>query len=83
MSITIGTGRSSRIRRAASIPSSFGIFTSRIASLGLLRARERYCFLPSFASAHHLVACPLEELLRSRRMIVSSSAMRMRMRAGY
>ena len=59
-------GRSSRIRRAASIPSSFGIFTSRIASSGSSDARERDRLLAVLRLGDDLVACALEELLAGR-----------------
>src|SRR5436190_7665418 len=74
--MTIGIERSSWILRAASMPSSRGIFTSRIARSGVSERASAIASSPSRASAH--TSCPARSSrsLRSRRMIVSSSATR-------
>src|SRR5882672_6820335 len=79
--MTIGIGRSSRIFRAASMPSSFGILTSMIARSGCSERASATASSPSRASAHTSNPARTSRSRRSRRMIVSSSAMRMR-RAG-
>ena len=81
--VTIGIGRSSRIRRAASMPSSFGIFTSMIATSGSRSSASATASSPSRASATTSMPARRSSSTRSSRMIVSSSATRTRMRGGY
>ena len=83
VTITIRIGRSSRMRRAASIPSRPGIFTSRSATSGSGLARERHGLL----TVTGLRADPRSPrassmLLRSSRMRVSSSAIEHSVHAG-
>src|SRR5215208_256883 len=83
VSITIGIGRSSRMRRAASMPSSFGIFTSMIATSGSRSSARATASSPSRASPTTSIPARFNNSTRSSRMIVSSSATRTRMRGGY
>ena len=69
-------GARARIRRAASMPSSRGIFTSMTARSGTSVSASATASSPSRASAHDLVPGALEQPARSRRMMVSSSAIR-------
>ena len=62
MTITIGIGRSSRIRRAASIPSSFGIFTSSSARSGSSLRASATASSPSLRLGDDLEAALLEQL---------------------
>src|SRR5215210_7242955 len=78
VSITIGIGRSSRIVRAASIPSRRGILTSRTARSGSVARASSTASNPSFASAHTSKPARSSNCFRSSRMIVSSSAIRIR-----
>src|SRR2546423_1574431 len=66
------------MRLAASIPSSPGIFTSRTARSGRSLAASATASSPSLASAQTSNPALSSRLRRSRRMIVSSSATRMR-----
>src|SRR2546427_8910289 len=66
------------MRRAASMPSRRGIFTSMIARSGRSLRASATASSPSRASAHTSNPARTSRSRRSRRMIVSSSAMRMR-----
>src|SRR5262245_12599989 len=74
--MTIGIGRSSRMRRAASIPSSLGIFTSSTATSGSVSRASATASSPSRASAQTSNPARSSRVRRSSLMIVSSSAMR-------
>src|SRR5262245_33036966 len=74
--MTIGIGRSSRMRRAASIPSSRGIFTSSTATSGSVSRASATASSPSRASAQTSNPARSSRVRRSSLMIVSSSAMR-------
>src|SRR6266511_3528055 len=72
----MGIGRSSRIWRAASIPSSRGILTSSTARSGRSVRDSSTASMPSLASAQTSNPARSSSCLRSSRMIVSSSAIR-------
>ena len=76
--MTIGSGRRSSIRRAASIPSRSGIFTSITARSGSCRAASSTASPPSRASATTSNPARSSIARMSSRMIVSSSAIRTR-----
>ena len=71
------------MRRAASMPSSFGIFTSMIARSGSSDSARATASSPSRASPTTSIPARFSSSTRSSRMIVSSSATRIRMRGGY
>ncbi len=73
LTITIGSGRSPRMRRAASIPSRPGIFTSRIATSGCSERASSTASAPLRASAHTTRPTRSSIVRRSRRINVSSS----------